>query len=742
MKNCLIMLVMVFLPLEAILSQNCPPGATTSQRDNKLFLYFPTTADNSFPEYNSQATTSPLASFDVSDLDSGIGTTAQLRNRIFEIVTEDYCEFNVEVIQTTTSPNTSSIPRWQVVGIGSDDETIFGGNLFGVAQDVDIDDADAQDYARVYAGSFGEAYGGTGGELNGSNSNLERWATAIGHTTSHEAGHNYGLGHGDSAPRTGEDGQNNHILATGSTGLTGEVRASRRRHFSDQSYEILAHNIGLNVKTLYNWDFVNPNSSDAHSMEITLLSSASSLTISWWYNGSRSPWRDPTITATGSNRSFQGTSYNEFILTFSLDKNWSSGSPGIAPPGVEFHTGASFVESDPVIVYDTKLQNSSGTDLPLHPRMIGFDAGALDLSTGDLDLTLFNPNEEEGDLIVENLTIQLLPRLVDIEIMLDDQPLQGIRGLPVNNYSRCTPLTRFRLSDNRKFSIANLNDKRFVDLTYDPSDCEEGIIQSSNDGEGIEVKYCPKGTALSLFPSTSVYVTATIIDTEAQYFDPDEGAIVTGPLASKVFYQFIGIVPDLNENGVDDLIDIRYGTSSDENSNGVVDEVDPNIQGHPDNDGFKLPFGLGITTPLESFDDDFSQGFYVELKFNNSLIDFMPAEADRKLRLSLNSEAGIYTFENLEERPYNIWGIAAGARVDYDLITLSSSRKRFLSLYIDANAGGYKATELDWQFGWNYGGGLSADLGRVFIDAGYSRFTLEENIDFSTLGLSVGLNIN
>ena len=148
-KQYLLALLLLSITFTGLTGQNCPPGATTSVKGNQLYLYFPTASDATFPEYNASAQTSPLGAFNVSDLDNTIGTTAQLRNRIFQIVTEDFCEFNVEVTMTTTSPTTTGVTRWQIVGIGSDAETVFGGDLFGVAQDVDIGDADAQDYARV-----------------------------------------------------------------------------------------------------------------------------------------------------------------------------------------------------------------------------------------------------------------------------------------------------------------------------------------------------------------------------------------------------------------------------------------------------------------------------------------------------------------------------------------------------------------------------------------------------------------
>lgn len=578
-------------PTTDALSQECSHGATTSAKGNSLFLYFPTASDSSFEATISGFTTSPLEAFDVADLDSGIGTTAQIRNRIFQIVTEDFCEFNVDVNQTTTAPSTTGIARWQIVGIGSGSKSTAAGILFGVSSLGDnTGDADAQDFTRVWAASFGDAFGGTGDALNGTNSTLERWATAIGSTTSHEAGHNYGVTHCNAGPLAGEDAAPNHIMNTGSVAgqgcsftdtVDGEDRAGTRRHFSDQSYEVLAHNIGLNIMTVYNWDFMNPNAEDAHELEITLLSRASSLTLSTWWNGSRSPWRDPTITSTGGTQTFQGATYNVFILDFSVDKSWTGGADGVVPGGAGFHIGAGFVESDLVIVYDTKLKNSAGADLTLHPRMAGFNRGAADLFSGDFAMAMYNTDAAAGDLTISDMQIQFLPRLVDINAMIRGAEMVDVRGIPVKPHGgcdpkRCKPRRDFELSNKREFHLGNLTDDRFVDIIHDASDCEPGTVTLVGaDMEGGSLRYCIDGNSLSLFPSTSIYVTATIVEPNARYFDRAAGAYVSGPLESRVFYQFVGIAPDFNNNGVDDLIDIREGNSVDENENGVVDEAEP-----------------------------------------------------------------------------------------------------------------------------------------------------------------------
>jgi hypothetical protein len=121
--------------------------------------------------------------------------------------------------------------------------------------------------------------------------------------------------------------------------------------------------------------------------------------------------------------------------------------------------------------------------------------------------------------------------------------------------------------------LGNLSFPRHVDITYDATGCKRGFIPPADVDVG-EIEYCPEGTALSLFPATSVYVVAKIIDPDAEYFDPEVGEFVNGPLESWVYYQFTGFIPDFNDNGIDDLLDIRDGTSEDKNRNGIPDEAE------------------------------------------------------------------------------------------------------------------------------------------------------------------------
>ncbi len=93
----------IFASLSAY-GQTCPTEdpAIANAKSQKLFLYFPTGDDATFPNYGTNV--SPAKAFDVAALTSGIGTTADLIDTIRKVVVDDYCEFNVQVLTTTTNP--------------------------------------------------------------------------------------------------------------------------------------------------------------------------------------------------------------------------------------------------------------------------------------------------------------------------------------------------------------------------------------------------------------------------------------------------------------------------------------------------------------------------------------------------------------------------------------------------------------------------------------------------------------
>ena len=542
-----------------------------------LYLYFPTATDSDFPDDPGGwgVSTSPLEPFDINDLDPGVGTTAQLRNAITQRVKTDYCEFDVRVEQTTSANGTTdplpTDPRWQIIGIGSD-----SAGLFGIAQDFDDFDSDEMDYARVWAGSFMDSFGGAGGALNGADSTLARWANAIAGTISHEGGHNYGPDHPDAAPVSSEDASSNHLMSTPS----GEDR-SQDRHFSNTSFEILARNLSLYERTVSNWDFINPNDSTADGFEITVLVRPADGTPSRgsMYTGGLSPWGDVSISADGAEM-FKGDNYNRFIITFTSPKSWNNGPNGEIPAGEDIHVGVGL--STDYIVRNVEF-TAGGSPMDLRPRVVGYTTGgSFDPATGDFHVTFFNPDPDEGPLLLSDFVVRYLPRTVDIDQMIAGGKLTGLDGLPVEPWAvRKTARETVTVSDQADVTVGSLSEKRAVDFMAKPAkDC--GLITPPPIGDPVppnRMEYCRDGHILGLFPAARIYIEATLTDPDARYFDLELQEFVVGPLESRIFAQLSGVTPDLNDNGVDDAIDISTGTCKDQNQNGVCDEAEPDGSG-------------------------------------------------------------------------------------------------------------------------------------------------------------------
>jgi hypothetical protein len=157
---------------------NCPLsyGATDSAKSHKLFLYFPAADDTTFPGGTHH--------FDVAELTTGIGTTAALRDGVHDVVVDDFCEFNVQVLQTTTNPELLAAPPAlrHTEAVGSDNA---GGGAWGSSPTSNADVLTG----HVWAGAYVTCEGGDGtggcsmeGSLTGANNTLDHWAQAIGGT--------------------------------------------------------------------------------------------------------------------------------------------------------------------------------------------------------------------------------------------------------------------------------------------------------------------------------------------------------------------------------------------------------------------------------------------------------------------------------------------------------------------------------------------------------------------------------
>jgi hypothetical protein len=566
-------------PATAAAAPQCPIsyGQQDAAKPNKLYAYFPATADSTFPEFGTPdyPATSPAQPFDIAQLSSYSGTDTDLRNGVTDVIADDYCELNVQVLQTTGAPPTT-VARRNVVAIGTDDNTEL---LYGLAQDVDTGDADPIDNARVWAGRYQSRYGGPGGELNGANSTLERWANAIGGTVAHEAGHNYGLSHSQGAlVAPGEDALTRHIMPAGRN-LNGEQRAGYRRHFNDANFATLASNVGLSIQTMHNWDLTNPNAETAHQFRLTFLSPQAAPIVSWAYQGELSPWGPPTLSSSLGTQTFKGTTYNRFQLTWSVDKSWANGNPGEVPGARDFHVGATFSDvdfndPDPIVITRSELLDESGNPLSLQPRLVAYDEGEPDTSDGSFDMAFDNAGR--ADVQLRDVTVVLLPRVLSIDAMVPGPSQRffdwsGERFRPYKGSTRrvLRRARRIRRKGRVVLTVARLSDRRPLLERFTDKHC---AVQDRA-VEGRDTVGCRLGYNAGLFPATTMYVRATVVSPRARQWDPRRRAYVRRSLTSRIFYQVGGIRPDLNRNGVDDAIDIRRKRSIDRNRDGVPDKA-------------------------------------------------------------------------------------------------------------------------------------------------------------------------
>jgi hypothetical protein len=525
----------------AVAAPQCPIsyGAADDAKPNKLYLYFPTADDAGYPEFGlGGLVTSPAHRFDAAELTSYTGNTADLRNAVFDVVTDDYCEFDVQVIQTTSAPP-NTFARRNTVAVGTD--TTSDGT-FGLAQNVDIGDATAVDFARVWSGTYQTLYGGAGGALNGANSTLTRWARSIGGTAAHEGGHNYGLSHNDGLVlAAGEDALTHHLMASGSH-YSGEDRAGYRRHFSDHEYSILAANVGLSIQTMWNWDFTNPNAQTATKLRMQFLSTKPSIILSWFWNGSSSPWTNPSVSKLAGTTNFKGTTYNRYQIEWSTPKPWSGGVSGQVPGGATFHVGATFSSvdfsaPDAIIITEVDLLDVSDTVLAERPRHLGFDAGTLDSASDSLVLHFFNT--VSANLILQNVVVQQLPRVMSIEGMVRGGRMVDPYGQPVQVWPETTRtvIRQAKLEKGQDVSVplAPLSQPPHIREVLTERDCD-----ARDRLKGPDTTQCRPGVSTDLFPATTMLITATVVDPNGRRWDPRRKTYVTGPVTSLLWYQVAG----------------------------------------------------------------------------------------------------------------------------------------------------------------------------------------------------------
>ena len=82
------------------------------------------------------------------------------------------------------------------------------------------------------------------------------------------------------------------------------------------------------------------------------------------------------------------------------------------------------------------------------------------------------------------------------------------------------------------------------------------------------------GFNASLFPATTVLVTADAVTPRAKVWDRGRKRFVRRPLTCRIYYQFGGRRIGLNKNGLDDAIDIAFLQGRDSDGDGVLDEAE------------------------------------------------------------------------------------------------------------------------------------------------------------------------
>lgn len=131
---------------------------------------------------------SPLGPLTLAPFDAGAidlvyaGQTESLKELIRASMLQNYARFNVTVLTSDDPPPGSGV-KFTTIYLGG-----FSATLFGIADTVDLYNADCCDDAIIFAESFAP-------NIFSRTPSVEELAVAIGNITAHEAGHLLGLNH-------------------------------------------------------------------------------------------------------------------------------------------------------------------------------------------------------------------------------------------------------------------------------------------------------------------------------------------------------------------------------------------------------------------------------------------------------------------------------------------------------------------------------------------------------------------
>jgi len=326
------------------------------------------------------------------------------------------------------------------------------------------------------------------------------------------------------------------------------------RHFSDQDYGILANNVGLTLQSLWNFDFVNPNAATASALQFEVLSLSASLApVGTWL--ANSPWNVPSVTGPVGTKTFKGTVYNRFLVTWQTPKAWSSpnmpGSiAGKIRGGEKFHVGTHLAGANietattQVIISDATLLDANGNPLPLHPRVPTFDTGAL-ASNGNYTINV--ANLAAASLVLKNLQVFVLPRPLHIDALMQDAN-GGFKLFDVNGET-VVPWRQFPIAATAVPTLPPGSPDRpgelklqVGNLLRDGHNVRVKTNADTGDANGrTEVNRAPSGQLMTdPFPGASVMLTGDLIEPGATQWDPTQQKYISADLVTKIFIQVAG----------------------------------------------------------------------------------------------------------------------------------------------------------------------------------------------------------
>lgn len=500
-------------------------ASATASAQHQLYLDFGPTAG--FPEYSSRSElgiyTSPIVRFDASSLDASFTSidTQSIIDRVVQIVREDYRDFDLQV---STAP--PPFGTYQHIGI---DHTVASyymemyddwNYLFGVAQGID-DQADDEDYGRVWAGTFGA----WDAAWQGANSTVERWARTIGETAAHEAGHNYGLRHPDYYADP------NHIMTT-DRDISAEQRATLDRYWKSTNYSHLMGVLGPRAPMSCVMAFDNPAADKIHEMRVRFHSQHDIVDLEPISAGGGfgpMPFADLKIVALGKDASFRDGSWHQYELQWTDGAGVESGQSGRLPAG--FGQASDFV-FDSVVAYD-----GQGEPLDAVLPMISCGAGSVG-PNGALTIPMANPGQ--ADLLLDNLQLRAMPYMLDL-VSMSPQYLDEFLttfGVLVKASDQQAANGPILLEAGKSIDFGIGNYDAWEQQARAAFDVGSGMLEDDL------LLNLPHGTVppdfYAMFPDAYLYLSCDVILPDQMLWDPLAGQYVEGNLVTTMHVQMSG----------------------------------------------------------------------------------------------------------------------------------------------------------------------------------------------------------